>query len=392
MHTLGDWMNSLLTGWGVSERVADKFDDSVIALLMLALVVGLDYICQAIFVGGMRRYTRRSPHLWNTVLMKRKAVHHLIHLLPAILIYNMLPLAFIDGKLLLLITQRACVLYIALEIMLTLNSLLLVMQDVHVARDAEKDRPLKSFIQVLQVLLFFLGSIVLISILLHKSPATLLAGLGASAAVLMLVFRDSILGFVAGIQLSANDMLRIGDWVQLPGGTVNGVVEEITLNTVKIRNFDHTIATIPPYTLVNNAFINWRGMKEGTGRRVMKQLYLDMTTLKFASPELLERIRQTVPLMADYQPQAGEVPTNAQLFRFYTERYLSAHPRVNKKTEIMVWQNEPTTYGLPLQLYFFTDTTVWKEYERIQSDIFDHLLVMVTRFDLKLYQYANDAG
>lgn len=229
----------------------------------------------------------------------------------------------------------------------------------------------------------------MVSVLIGKSPMTLFAGLGASAAVLMLVFKDSILGFVAGVQLSANDMLRIGDWIALPGGVANGVVEEITLNTVKIRNWDETISTVPPYTLVNNSFQNWRGMQESGGRRVNKNIFLDMTTLKFCTPEMLDNIRKEVPLMADYQPAEGEVPTNAQLYRIYIERYLCSLPVVNREMDLIVSQKEPTTYGVPILVYFFSRNKVWKEYERIQSDIFDHLLVMVQKFDLKLYQYSD---
>ena len=255
-------------------------------------------------------------------------------------------------------------------------------------KDKQKNRPLKGFVQVLQVLLFFIGGIIVVSVLIGKSPMTLFAGLGASAAVLMLVFKDSILGFVAGVQLSANDMLRIGDWIALPGGVANGVVEEITLNTVKIRNWDETISTVPPYTLVNNSFQNWRGMQESGGRRVNKNIFLDMTTLKFCTPEMLDNIRKEVPLMADYQPAEEEVPTNAQLYRIYIERYLCSLPVVNQEMDLII-QKEPTTYGVPIQVYFFSRNKVWKEYERIQSDIFDHLLVMVQKFDLKLYQYSD---
>ena len=389
MNTLGEWMNGILIDWGISNSIADRIDEVLIALLISALAVGLDYVCQFLFVGGMKRYTERSPHFWNTVLVRRKVVHHMIHILPALLVYFLLPWAFVDGKLMLQLSQKAIVLYIVVEILLTLNSILLVVLDLHTARDVEKNRPMKSFIQVLQVLLFFLGGIVFISILLNKSPATLLAGLGASAAVLMLVFKDSILGFVSGIQLSLNDMLRIGDWVQLPGGVVNGVVEEITLNTVKIRNWDKTISTVPPYTLVNSIFTNWRGMKLSGGRRVKKNIYLDMTTLKFCTPELLNRVRQEVPLLADFHVAEESMLTNAQLFRIYIECYLQSLPDVNSQMDLIISQREPTTYGVPIEVYFFTHTTVWKEYERIHSDVFDHLLVMVQKFDLKLYQYSD---
>ena len=389
MVSLGSWMNEILIDWGVDPKLANMFDETIIDVLMIGVSIGLDYLCQAIFVGGMKHYTKRAPHQWNTLLMKRRVVHHLIHILPGILVYFLLPLAFVRGKEILDFSQKICAVYIIAAILFTINGLLLVMLDVYNARDKQKNRPMKGFVQVLQVLLFFIGGIVIIAVLVNKSPMTLFAGLGASAAVLMLVFKDSILGFVAGVQLSANDMLRIGDWIQLPNGVANGTVEEITLNTVKIRNWDETISTVPPYTLVNNSFQNWRGMQESGGRRVNKNIYLDMTTLKFCTPEDLDAIRKNVPLMADYQPAEGEVPTNSQLYRIYIERYLRSLPVVNQDMDLIISQKEPTTYGVPIQVYFFSRNKVWREYERIQSDIFDHLLAIVGKFDLKLYQYSD---
>lgn len=389
MVSLGSWMNEILIDWGVDPKLANMFDETIIAVLMIGVSIGLDYLCQAIFVGGMKHYTKRAPHQWNTLLMKRRVVHHLIHILPGVLVYFLLPLAFVRGKEILDFSQKICAVYIIAAILFTINGLLLVMLDVYNARDKQKNRPMKGFVQVLQVLLFFIGGIVIIAVLVNKSPMTLFAGLGASAAVLMLVFKDSILGFVAGVQLSANDMLRIGDWIQLPNGVANGTVEEITLNTVKIRNWDETISTVPPYTLVNNSFQNWRGMQESGGRRVNKNIYLDMTTLKFCTPEDLDAIRKNVPLMADYQPAEGEVPTNSQLYRIYIERYLRSLPVVNQDMDLIISQKEPTTYGVPIQVYFFSRNKVWREYERIQSGIFDHLLAIVGKFDLKLYQYSD---
>ena len=389
MVSLGSWMNEILIDWGVDPKLANMFDETIIAVLMIGVSIGLDYLCQAIFVGGMKHYTKRAPHQWNSLLMKRRVVHHLIHILPGVLVYFLLPLAFVRGKEILDFSQKICAVYIIAAILFTINGLLLVMLDVYNARDKQKNRPMKGFVQVLQVLLFFIGGIVIIAVLVNKSPMTLFAGLGASAAVLMLVFKDSILGFVAGVQLSANDMLRIGDWIQLPNGVANGTVEEITLNTVKIRNWDETISTVPPYTLVNNSFQNWRGMQESGGRRVNKNIYLDMTTLKFCTPEDLDAIRKNVPLMADYQPAEGEVPTNSQLYRIYIERYLRSLPVVNQDMDLIISQKEPTTYGVPIQVYFFSRNKVWREYERIQSDIFDHLLAIVGKFDLKLYQYSD---
>ena len=386
---LGNWMNKILIGWGVDPKIANTFDEAIIAVLMICIAVGLDYLCQSIFVGGMKKYTKHSPHVWNTLLMKRRVFHNLIHTIPGILIYVMLPMAFVRGKELLLISQKICAIYIIMSLLLALNGVLLMILDVYTEKATAKNRPMKGFIQVLQVLLFFVGGIIMIAILVNKSPASLFAGLGASAAILMLVFKDTILGFVAGIQLSANDMVRLGDWITLPSGNANGVVQEITLNTVKIQNFDNTISTVPPYSLVSNPFQNWRGMVESGGRRVMKNITLDLTTLKFCTPEMLDNFRKEIPLLADYQPEEGVIPTNSQVYRVYIERYLCSLPVVNQDLDLIISQKEATEYGVPIQVYFFSRNKVWKEYERIQSDIFDHLLAMVPKFELKVYQYSD---
>lgn len=362
---LGNWMNKILIGWGIDPKIANTFDEAIIAILMICIAVGLDYLCQAILVGGMRKYTKHSPHVWNTLLMKRRVFHNLIHTIPGILVYILLPIAFVRGKELLLISQKICAVYIILSLLLAINGVLLMILDVYSEKAKAKNHPMKGFIQVLQVLLFFVGGIIMIAILVNKSPASLFAGLGASAAVLMLVFKDSILGFVAGIQLSANDMVRLGDWVTIPSSNANGIVQEITLNTVKIQNFDNTISTIPPYSLVNNSFQNWRGMVESGGRRVMKNITLDLTTLKFCTPEMLDTFRKEIPLLADYQPEEGVIPTNSQVYRVYIERYLCSLPVVNQDLDLIISQKEATEYGVPIQVYFFSRNKIWKEYERI---------------------------
>ena len=386
---LGKWMNDTLMGWGMNPTIVNRLDETLIVVLMIAVAVGINYLCQAILLGGMKQYTHRKPRQWNTLLMKRRVFHHLVHTLPAFLVYVLLPMAFVRGKELLVISQKICGIYIVVSLLLALNGLLLMVLDIFNAKESMKNRPMKGFVQVLQVLLFFVAGIIVVSILVNKSPASLFAGLGASAAILMLVFKDTILGFVAGIQLSANDMVRPGDWITLPSGGANGIVQEITLNTVKIQNFDNTISTVPPYTLVNTPFQNWRGMAESGGRRVMKNITLDLNTLQFCTPEMLDRYRKEIPLMADYRPADGVVPTNSQVYRVYIERYLCSLPVVNQELDLIITQKEATMYGLPIQVYFFSRNKVWKEYECIQSDIFDHLLAMVPKFDLKLYQYSE---
>lgn len=389
MINLGSWMNGILIGWGVDPKIANTFDEMIIAALLVILAIGLDYLCQAIFVGSMKKLAQHTHYQWDSLLLKRKVVHHLVHTIPGILVYALLPLAFIRGKGLLLLSQKICAMYIVFALLLAINGFILVFLDMYNMRQVNKNRPIKGFMQVLQVLLFFIGGIVIIAILIGKSPASLFAGLGASAAILMLVFKDTILGFVAGIQLSANDMLRPGDWITVPGSNANGIVQEITLNTVKIQNFDNTISTIPPYTLVSASFQNWRGMVESGGRRVMKSIFLDLNTIKFCTPDMLNTFRKEIPLLADYKPDEGVTPTNSQMFRVYVEKYLTSLPVVNTDLDLIISQLQSTEYGVPIQIYFFSRNKIWKEYERIQSDIFDHFFAMVPKFELKVYQYSE---
>ena len=389
MVNLGSWMNKILVGWGVDAKIANTFDEMIIAVLLIAVAVGVDYLCQYIFVGSVRKLSEKSHYFWDTLLIKRRVIHNLVHAIPGILVYTLLPMAFIRGKELLLISQKVCAVYIVFVLLLAINGFILVAMDIYNHREVSKNRSIKGFVQVLQVLAFFIGGIVIIAILVNKSPATLFAGLGASAAILMLVFKDTILGFVAGIQLSANDMLRPGDWITVPGSNANGIVQEITLNTVKIQNFDNTISTIPPYTLVNNSFQNWRGMVESGGRRVMKSIFLDLNTIKFCTPEMLDNMRKEIPLLADYKPDEGVTRTNSQMFRVYVERYLTSLPVVNTDLDLIISQLQSTEYGVPIQIYFFSRNKVWKEYERIQSDIFDHFFAMIPLFELKVYQYSD---
>ncbi|MBO7418480.1 MAG: mechanosensitive ion channel family protein [Bacteroidaceae bacterium] len=387
METLSHWMNDLLLSLGFSAETANMMDEYCTALMIVLIALALNYVLQEIIAVSISRFLKKRPIAFLRHMVNHKVIHHVLHLFPGVLMQLGLPLAFVVHTDALAFCQKLVFVYMIGTVMATLNSLLRAANDWYDETYLVKGRPIKSLVQVIQVALFFIGGILIVAVLIDKSPATLFAGLGASAAVLMLVFKDSILGFVAGIQLSGNDMLRVGDWIQLSNGAANGIVTEITLNTVKIQNWDKTITTIPPYTLVNSTFQNWRGMQESGGRRVNKLVHLDLNTLKFCTPEFVEQIKKEIPLMADYEVPEGVKPTNAQLFRVYVERYLETSPLVNQDMQIIVAQKEATQFGVPIQIYFFLHNKVWREYERIQSDIFDHFLVMVQQFDLKLYQY-----
>lgn len=408
MINLGSWMNGILIGWGVDPKIANTFDEMIIAALLVILAIGLDYLCQAIFVGSMKKLAQHTHYQWDSLLLKRKVVHHLVHTIPGILVYALLPLAFIRGKGLLLLSQKICAVYIVFALLLAINGFILVFLDMYNMRQVNKNRPIKGFMQVLQVLLFFIGGIVIIAILIGKSPASLFAGLGASAAILMLVFKDTILGFVAGIQLSANDMLRPGDWITMEKYGANGTVIEVTLNAVKVKNFDNTITTIPPYALVSDAFQNWRGMSESPGRRIKRSINIDMNSVSFCTPEMLAKFRK-ISLLTDYIDEKekelnayneahriddsirvnGRRQTNIGVFRAYLVNYLKSLPEVSKELTCMVRQLQPTETGIPIELYFFSSVKDWVPYEGIQSDVFDHVLAVIPEFGLNVFQNVS---
>ena len=391
MHAIQEWINNHLIEWGIISSSANELDNTIVLLLIIAVTVGIDYACRYIFLNMFKRLAKRTRNQWDDLIVERKIINKLMHMIPAILVYVLLPLAFpVDETPKILgILQMICKIYIIAVSLRFISASLNVVHEIYNRKESLKNKPLKGFIQLLQVAVFFIGFILIISILIGKSPTTLFAGLGASAAILMLVFKDTLLGFVAGIQLSANDMLRPGDWITVPGSNANGIVQEITLNTVKIQNFDNTISTIPPYTLVSASFQNWRGMVESGGRRVMKSICLDLNTIKFCTPDMLNTFRKEIPLLADYKPDEGVTPTNSQMFRVYVEKYLTSLPVVNTDLDLIISQLQSTEYGVPIQIYFFSRNKIWKEYERIQSDIFDHFFAMIPKFELKVYQYSE---
>lgn len=313
-------------------------------------------------------------------------VRNLLLLIPGIAGDIVIHSTLIHDNYLNLLLSRAVAVYMTIVALMICNSLMMAFLDIYSKSEKSRYHPLKGLVQGLQVVLFFVGGIVIVAILIDKSPKVLLTGLGASAAVLMLVFKDSILGLVAGVQLSQNNMIRIGDWIQMPDGSANGSVEEITLNTVKVRNWDNTITMIPPYTLVSAPFKNWRGMAESEGRRVDKMIHLDITSLEICSEDMVDDIRKNVPLMSDFKPNHGEQPINSQLYRIYIEKYLRKSPLVAQNLDLIVAQREASEYGLPIEVYFFLTDKVWDEYEKNQSDIFDHLIAMASEFGLRLYQ------
>lgn len=319
------------------------------------------------------------------ILRKRRTILKILLLIPGIVAYYLLNAGIIHNVHIVSIFGRLALVYLTVMAIMIANSILLAFEDAYSRSGKYKEHPLKGLVQAIQIAIYFIGCIIIVAVLIDKSPSALLAGLGASAAVLMLIFKDSILGFVAGVMLSRNNMIRIGDWIQMPDGSADGTVEEISLNTVKVRNWDNTISTIPPYTLISSPFKNWRGMAESGGRRVDKMIYLDMTTVKVLTQENVTEVCSRIQLMSDYKAD-DPYPTNSQLYRVYITRYIRQHPIVAKDLDIIIAQRQPGEFGLPIEVYFFLTQKDWAPFEKIQSDIFDHLIAMASDFDLKLYQ------
>jgi len=318
---------------------------------------------------------------------RKGLVRNIILLALGIAGYYVINGGLIKSEMLMTILDRLDIIYITIVTIMIFNSLLMIFLDYYSHTDKSRNRPLKALVQAIQMIMVSVGTIICVAVLIDKSPKALLTGLGASAAVLMLVFKDSILGFVAGVQLLQNNMVKIGDWIQMPDGSANGTVEEMTLNTVKVRNWDNTISTIPPYTLISTTFKNWRGMQESGGRRVDKMIYLDTKSIEVCTEDMVADVIRHIPLMKDFK--APQMPTNSQLYRIYIEKYLRNHGMVAQNLDLIIAQRQHGEYGLPIEVYFFLTDKVWDEYERIQSDIFDHLIAMAPEFGLRLYQLPS---
>lgn len=404
MEQVTGFINEILLSWGFSQSWADDLTSGIILVVILAIAFLGDAICRHIILTIVARLVKKTKATWDDIVFDRKVLTHVSHLVAPILLYILLPLVISNLGLLSFI-QRICMIYIIAVFLKFISSLLTALFHVYSEKEQFRDRPLKGLLQTVQVILFFIGGIIIVSILIDKSPMVLLTGLGASAAVLMLVFKDSIMGFVSGIQLSANNMLRVGDWIQMPKYGADGTVIEVTLNTVKVRNWDNTITTIPPYALVSDSFQNWRGMQESGGRRIKRSIRIDMNSVKFCTPEMLAKykkiqllkdyIEETEKVIEDYNKEHGidnsilvngRRQTNLGVFRAYLTNYLKSLPTVNQDLTCMVRQLQPTEQGIPLELYFFSAIKAWVPYEGVQADVFDHVLAIIPEFDLHVFQ------
>lgn len=358
-------------------------------LTLIALILLISYIITKLFrqlvIPAVHKITSRTKATWDDYLFNERMMTSFCRMIPPIMFYLLLPFVFNNIPQVLDILLKGCLIYLVITTLMLVNSFLNSLYEISNEHETLRNRPLKGIYQMINLVAIGIGIILIISILIDQNAATILAGLGASAAVLMLIFKDSILGLVAGVQLSANDMLRPGDWITMPKYGADGDVLEVSLTTVKVRNFDKTITTIPPYALVSDSFQNWRGMRETGGRRIKRSIFIDMTTVHFCSDK--EKIMFASRGWIDEAQAKPETQVvNLYVFRSYLQNYLREHPRTHKELMIMVRQMQPTSEGLPLEIYCFSNTTVWPEYEQIQGEIFDHILAVIPEFGLRIFQ------
>jgi len=377
-------------------------------VLLLSLIANI--VANRYNVSGLTYVITRYKSTRQDAVLRQQTLNRIAHLVPAIILYDLVPVALQGLDPTIAVIKGALLIYMIIVVMLVLDSVLNTAEEIYQNFRAAKQSPIKGFIQVLKLLVYFLAAVFVISVLLNKTPVYLLSGIGALAAVMMLVFRDSILGFVAGIQLAANKMVAVGDWIDMPKYGADGDVLEVALTTVKVQNWDKTITTIPTYALISESFKNWRGMSESGGRRIKRSVNIDISSIRFCDEQMLERYAKIQHISAYLEKKKHELEvfnraievdnaslangrrlTNVGTFRAYIEAYLRNHPHINTDMTFLVRQLSPTEHGLPIEIYVFSNDIEWANYEAIQADIFDHILAVVPEFDLRVFQNPSGA-
>mgnify|MGYP000195144131 CR=1 FL=1 len=359
--------------------------------LTAMFAIGLiSYMCTALFryivMPAVQKLTERTKATWDDYLFNRRVMKAFRRIIPPVIWYALLPFAFGSGSNVLPVLLKACNIYIVIVSLFFISEFLHSLYEISSEHQKLRNRPLKGVYQMFNLLAVVVGFILVVSIIVDKSAGAVLAGLGASAAIVMLIFKDSILGLVAGVQLTANDMLRPGDWITMNKYGANGYVKEVSLTTVKVQNFDKTITTIPPYLLVSDSFQNWRGMREAGGRRLKLSVNIDANTVHFCSADELSRYEQKGYISKGQYDAAVKPVANTQVYRNFMMSYMSSHPSVNKELMIMARMLQPTPEGLPLELYCFSVFTDWKPFEQFQGQVLDYAIVMASEFGLRIFQ------
>lgn len=385
MNTLNQEIAQFLQQTGIEKNDLSWSTQVVLILAILLISYLTTLVFRHLIMPAVRKITARTKATWDDYLFNDKMMTSFCRMIPPIIWYILLPFAFNDSSAYLLqILLKISLICLIITALMLIKCFLDSLYEISSEHEALKNRPLKGIYQMINLVAIGIGIILIISILIDQNATAILTGIGASAAILMLIFKDSILGLVAGVQLSANDMLRPGDWITMTKYGADGYVVEVSLTTVKVQNFDKTITTIPPYALVSDSFQNWRGMRESGGRRIKRSLFIDMTTVHFCTPE--EVARFTEKGWISVPAEGSEPPVNLHVFREYALKYICSHPDVNHDLMQMVRQLQPTTEGIPVEVYCFSNTPDWIPYETLQGELFDHLIAMVPEFGLHIFQ------
>ena len=405
-------IEELIALMGVTGDVVPMLQHALLTVTAVLLAGLSDFLCRKILVPIILKITEKTEVTWDDILFNKKVLTSACHIVPAVVIWKLMPLVYLEYPIFKEVLERATGIYIVVN---SVRTVLVFIGSFKGLEDSKQRRSsaqqyFHTFCGVLRVLMLFVAGVVIVAIVLGKDPMTLFAGLGATSAVMMLVFKDTILGLAAGIRLTSNDMLHKGDWITVKSVDANGIVEEMSLTTVKVRNFDNTIVTISPATLVNGSFQNWIGMQKSGGRRVQRKVYFDFRSIKLVDDDLKEKLiakhfasedsfklksslqkaldadKEEGKEVSDLNNPAALAPTNLQLYRKYMERYLRKRPEVNPSMTLMVRQLEATQCGLPMEFYFFVKDKVWVNYEHILAEIMEHAYALAHEFDLKIYQ------
>lgn len=400
-----EFIRNLLLEKGMDPVLTDYLAAIIMILFIGIICIVANFITKKFVMKVITHFITNNKFKWDDMLLERKVFHRLSHIVPAIIIYYFSS-TFPDFQHLI---EKGAITYLIIVGLMVVNSFLNAFNDIYQTFEISKIKPVKGYIQVAKIIIFTIGGIIVIANLMGESPFILLSGIGALSAVLLLVFKDSLLGLVAGIQLAANDMVRVGDWIEMPKYEADGDIIDISLNTVKVQNWDKTITMIPSYALISDSFKNWRGMQASGGRRIKRSLFIDTNSITFCTEEMIEKFKNIHYLstyitnkeseIAEFNKKNeinrnnrvnGRALTNIGVFRAYISHYLQNHPGINQKMTLMVRQLAPSEHGLPLEIYAFTNDIRWDVYESIQSDIFDHLFAVAPEFELRVFQ--NPSG
>lgn len=384
-----------LIKWGLSANVAEVLDGAIVLIYLMLLVLVINLVFRWGVIRGTHWVVARTKVEWDNILFDDKVLKRLCGVVTPMVINLMLPLAISAlniGSAWIVSALHKCVeIYVVIAFALFIHRLFQALFAIMVHRPAWQGKPLDGLLQIVQVIIVLITAILIIAILINRSPAGLLAGLGASAAVISFIFKDTLMGLVAGVQLSANNMLKVGDWIEMPSRGIDGMVEEVSLTTVKVRAWNNTVQTIAPYLLVSEPFYNWQAMRDTGGRRVKRSINIDMTSVRLMTDSDIEELKRNEAIskaMTDIKTttEEGEAVTNLDLYMRVVNRYIDHHPRVNHTMIAMVRQLQPNEWGLPVELYFFTSDVNWVPYEHLQAEVISYIIALAPHFGIRLYQ------